>query len=1096
MTDKKLYLSDEPIERIEDDRFHHNIYADLLFKIIKDVDSPWNIGLFGRWGSGKTSIIKMLIKKIDEENNEGASGEKIAYIEFDAWKYAGDSLREQILLKLNNEFKICKEDEIKDRLFCVIETEKEINKPENDTSDEKGIKDKINNKINKIKQVYHSAPVFFSLTVILVIFSIFGGFLLKLNTLYFNILNVLVPGALIPLLFELIKKVDSATVSIARKQILPIREAPAQFEEIFKYIINNIKINKDKTKKEAEAKKVIIIIDNLDRCPSKTVIEMLSMIKTFMNINKCIYILPCDDEALRKHLKTVKGEEYSEADAQEFLRKFFQTTIKIPPFLKYDIESFASNLNSELKYPFKKSVIDVIISAYIKNPRRIKHALNKLTTLTLIAKEKEEKKIIQKGIITENLEFLAKISIIEDEWPDFYQKILHNESILEEAENYFRGNSGQSSQIKKCFDENKNKGLKEFLNANRLVRVEDIRPFLMLNQASYEVTSPDATTVKNCISQNDAKELSQVLEKTENENEKINYIKIILEKLEDSYKNERHEIRFNCLNIITEIYEQIPSQIKAEVLSNFAIHINTSGIIKQLDEFKPANLFRIIKDLENDYKNFVLSKYIEFAIRNDTVNEEILAQFIQNYEIVPSEARDNLSNILIGRLNKDSNDEIALKIIESIADSNAKEKLLNQEIVRKLIDRIERENNSPEQKGADLYLKIKDIADTKNKEHFIRKQFEMVATQNVSNAPAINSYIIETLSKLDDADVPSSIADEMYSEFIKLTSQFEINQKIQHYLPILKHFTKLSQDNQNDYITQHLDLLFSRGNTDIIIQALNQASEYNVPVFEYGHILQKLQQRIKSDLKDSNLVASLIKNTPQSKLDEVKDFVIELITHSDAALSRIGAEGFAGAYGSFQENQVNDICNECLNVAQERPIEQKNSFLNPVSKAFEKCSLDVKGRFIDHVLLLLTHDDARWQGEGKRLYEEIAPHLTDDLKARIASQTINKLHGIQDDQLPNANILFDVIISLEEEAQRDDWLIFLNILSKMISDAQPGNIRVLGLQYLERISKLYHRSDDILNQISLAAKSGDSQIAEQAKRTLMVFKDRLKNHEE
>lgn len=97
MIDKKRYFSDDPIDRIEDDRFHHNIYADILLKIIRDVNPPWNIGLFGRWGSGKTSIIKMLIEKIDKGC---VSDGKITYFEFDAWKYAGDSLREQILLEL------------------------------------------------------------------------------------------------------------------------------------------------------------------------------------------------------------------------------------------------------------------------------------------------------------------------------------------------------------------------------------------------------------------------------------------------------------------------------------------------------------------------------------------------------------------------------------------------------------------------------------------------------------------------------------------------------------------------------------------------------------------------------------------------------------------------------------------------------------------------------------------------------------------------------------------------------------------------------------------------------------------------------------
>ncbi|RLI81300.1 hypothetical protein DRP07_07590, partial [Archaeoglobales archaeon] len=981
--------------------------------------------------------------------------------------YAGDSLREQILLELNRKFRIYKEEDVRDKLFCVMETEEGIPKLES------GIKDVIKETFskNKIKRIFYLAPTFFvlSLSIVLISFVIYLVFKI-------NVLNILVPLLLIPLFLEFIRKIDSATTSIARKRTLPIREAPSQFEEIFKDIISSI-----------EADKVVIIIDNLDRCPSKTVIEMLSMIKTFMNIEKCVYVLPCDDEALIKHLKTVKGKEYLEEDAQEFLRKFFQTVIKIPPFLEEDIETFARNLNTELKYPFKESVIDVIKSAYTKNPRRIKHALNKLTTLTLLAKEKERNGVIRKGTITENLEFLAKISIIEEEWPDFYREILYNESLLEEAENYIIGdaNISNKNRLKELFE--KNKGLREFLNANRLITVEDIGPFLRLSQASYETISPEATTIRNCILTNDVDGLTQVLKKAENDDEKISYIKIILKILKNTHRTGRYQIRFNCLYLITEIYEQIPIQIKADVLSAFATNIDTREMMEHLGKFKPSTLFRIIKDISN--KDFVLSRYVDWIIRNEKIRQDVLSQFIQNHEVVPTEAGNKLSDTLVARLSNNPDDEIAIDVIRSIASTKAKSKLLTQEVVRTLIDRIKREKNSPEQKGLDLYLKMKDIANTKNKEHFVRKQIELAAQEGENNAPSINGRIIEILSNLDDADVPPTITNEMYNEVIRLASSLNINQRVPYYLLILKHFKKLSNEIQGNFINQHLNPLFSSGDAHTIVQVLTEASRYGVPVLDHGSILDVLKQHIMNNLRDVKVVASMIKNTPQTKLDEVKDFVISLIAHNDISLSKIAAAGFAQSYEFFQENQVNAICNECLNVAQRYPLEQKVHLLDPVANAFKKCSLDVRGRFIDHLLQLLTHDDPRWWTEGRKLYNIITPHLTDDLKVRIASQTINKLNRVSDNQLPNANILFEVIIGLEKEAQREDWLVFLNILSRMILDAQPDNIKVLGLQYLEKISKLYQRSD-ILDQILQATKSGSPQVVEQAKRTLRSFEKR------
>lgn len=50
----------------QDVRFGHVGIADNLREIILQSPLPFTIGLFGRWGSGKTTIINVLKKKLEK----------------------------------------------------------------------------------------------------------------------------------------------------------------------------------------------------------------------------------------------------------------------------------------------------------------------------------------------------------------------------------------------------------------------------------------------------------------------------------------------------------------------------------------------------------------------------------------------------------------------------------------------------------------------------------------------------------------------------------------------------------------------------------------------------------------------------------------------------------------------------------------------------------------------------------------------------------------------------------------------------------------------------------------------------------------------
>ena len=82
---------------------HAASYVDTLTESVKNAPEgkSFNIGLFGEWGSGKSSIIRTFKKKIESETK--ANGKQVRVITYDAWKYANDSFRRMFLLQMQTE---------------------------------------------------------------------------------------------------------------------------------------------------------------------------------------------------------------------------------------------------------------------------------------------------------------------------------------------------------------------------------------------------------------------------------------------------------------------------------------------------------------------------------------------------------------------------------------------------------------------------------------------------------------------------------------------------------------------------------------------------------------------------------------------------------------------------------------------------------------------------------------------------------------------------------------------------------------------------------------------------------------------------------
>jgi predicted KAP-like P-loop ATPase len=69
---------------------------------------------------------------------------------------------------------------------------------------------------------------------------------------------------------------------------------PERFEDIFKEIIQKISKKHDK---------IVIIIDNIDRCHKDLAFELLLTIKNFLEQDLVVFIIPIDEIELKKHIE-------------------------------------------------------------------------------------------------------------------------------------------------------------------------------------------------------------------------------------------------------------------------------------------------------------------------------------------------------------------------------------------------------------------------------------------------------------------------------------------------------------------------------------------------------------------------------------------------------------------------------------------------------------------------------------------------------------------------------------------------------------------------------------------------------------------------
>lgn len=100
------------------------------------------------------------------------------------------------------------------------------------------------------------------------------------------------------------------------------------------------------------AERVIVLVDDVDRCLPEAVMATLEAIKLFLSVKKMVFVLAADQEMIREAIAASLGaSNRSERFAQRYLEKIVQLPISLPRLAPADAEAYIGLLLAGRKRP-------------------------------------------------------------------------------------------------------------------------------------------------------------------------------------------------------------------------------------------------------------------------------------------------------------------------------------------------------------------------------------------------------------------------------------------------------------------------------------------------------------------------------------------------------------------------------------------------------------------------------------------------------------------------------------------------------------------------------------------------------------------------
>ena len=331
--------------------------GDTIANIIKNSQPRFTIGIYGEWGTGKTTLMRSIEQSL--VNNEEGVQQKIIPVWFNAWKFEREENPATIAFLKTIGFAL--QDHPKFDPIC------------------KAIFNGLALVGKDVKQKY----VIDALANDKVSFSEFDRKMDLLN--------------------ELEKKsIYFQGLDIVNNEMQRIRKM----------------IGKEY--------RIVVFIDDLDRCSSQKALEVLEAIKVFLDIEGFVYVVGLS----HKTVTNLIAQSYKETGikGEDYIKKIIQIPIKIPEWSQSNLiklleTKIVPRLNTDYAR-FLRQNAQIVSKAVGANPRQLKRFINNVIIAfeTFAGKKNPDQWFVEEIFL---------VQILKTEWNEFYKEFSRDKQFRE-----------------------------------------------------------------------------------------------------------------------------------------------------------------------------------------------------------------------------------------------------------------------------------------------------------------------------------------------------------------------------------------------------------------------------------------------------------------------------------------------------------------------------------------------------------------------------------------------------------------------------------------------------------------------------------------
>jgi hypothetical protein len=311
-------------------------YAHAFAEIIRESDPRFAVGVFGDWGSGKTTLMRAIKRRLEADDT-------VVTVWFNAWRYERE---EHLIVPLLDTLR-----------EALVDWSKKV-------AHDPDLRDRAIKAASTVARAARAILV--GLTAKVTMPGLPGGPELGFDT----------------------------SKAIADWRQTP-DEAAQQPQSFYHVSFNALQDSLARFVQEGR-QRIVVFIDDLDRCLPLNALEILESMKLFFDLQGFVFVVGLDQDAVERAIEAKYHADRGRADNEkvespikgsEYIKKIFQVPFTLPPISPVQLDEFlgsmyGTGMSDKQRDDLRTRVrphLDFVITESGVNPREVKRYINAYT---------------------------------------------------------------------------------------------------------------------------------------------------------------------------------------------------------------------------------------------------------------------------------------------------------------------------------------------------------------------------------------------------------------------------------------------------------------------------------------------------------------------------------------------------------------------------------------------------------------------------------------------------------------------------------------------------------------------------------------------